>query len=215
MAEEKKAEHKEEEAGGGIDFKAFGKTIFWIIAVTLTGFFTWLIVIVNPTTALNFLKFLYFLEIFLGVVLVFLFFKFIDFTYKFQEWNDKIGAFYESKYKPDAKLEAPKDSIQDKYDKAIGHIYSNNKDEWKSGVLELDQYMREFLKAHGHKGDTIPDLLNDAKQKGVKYLDYAENVHILRNLVVKKGIHFEYPKEKVEKVASLFQIFREEYLKKL
>jgi len=194
-----------------IDYAKIIWPLFWIFSVVIILFVSYYLILINEELVLNFIKFLNILIVLLGLYFVFQVYKFIGYTYQFQYWSDKIGAWYGAKYKPDVKN--PMESVSQnrvRFEKAKMHISSRYKEEWKIGVIELDNILRDLLKLKNYAGETVADLLKSGDADGMKTIDIAWEAHSVRNRIVHEGTKYDFSKEEADKVLRKYSTVFEE-----
>lgn len=82
---------------GGTDLKWLGKIVLWFVIVFFVLAFAVIIVVVNPTTAQNFIYFLQGLQVFFGLVILFCFYKLQDFRKRFLDICHQIDHLFAEK----------------------------------------------------------------------------------------------------------------------
>lgn len=198
--EVKKTESNSENTGGKHNIKEIVSFFTWVLAVGFVIVISFVIVVLNEKTALDFIKLLSILIIGLGLYLVFLLYKFWTYTVKFKYWASKIEEFYTTNYKPEIKTLSQASPNIERLEKAKKHINSNYKEEWKIGIIELDNILRDLLKDAGYVGETVADLLNYGASKGMKTVDLAWEAHKVRNRVVHEGTKYDFSQEEAQKI---------------
>lgn len=196
MADAPKEEKKEEH---GFNYKPLFKLIFYILAGLFIFAMIYIVILQNEQAVLNFIYFLNGLEILLGFYLIFLFYKLNTYIQRHAFWGGKIGAWYGKKYNPDKKSDFIESPTRAKFEKAKLQINSTHKEEWKIGVIELDNVLRDLLKSRGYVGETVAELLEDGGKKGMKTYDSAWEAHRVRNRVVHEGMGYDFTKEQAER----------------
>ncbi len=202
-------------AGGGADLKTIGKTVLWVVAIVFVITFAILIVIVNPDTAQTFIYFLNALQIFFGMVIIFCFYKLQDLRKRYLATCHEIDHLFEKKngqghghghgahdahghdadghgehddHHHDDKPKVATNIYEERFYRAEAHIKSPHKEEWKTGLVEMDKLLKDLLIKKGYNGDTVLELLEDAKSKGLIHPDDAllateTKNYLLRNIV--------------------------------
>lgn len=205
-----KGEDKAPAPSWNIDIKKVSIVLFWILAIIMVAIFAYFIVLIDEQSIINFMKFLNILEVILGLYLVFLLYKLYTYTEQFKYWGDKIGDFYGKRYAPEKKEANASSPIVQRFEKAKQHISSNYKEEWKIGVIELDNILRDLLVSNGYLGETVAELLNDGLKKGMQTVEIAWEAHKVRNKVVHEGVKYAFSKESAEQVLRKYTTVFEE-----
>ena len=207
MADAPKEEKKVETS---FDYKPLFKFIFWILSGLFILTLIYVVILQNEQTVLNFIYFLNGLQILLGFYLIFLFYKLHTYIERHKYWGNKIGEWYGKKYKPDVKNTENDNPNRTRFEKAKMHIASEYKEEWKIGIIELDNILRDLLKGKGYIGETVAELLDDGAKKGMITLDKAWEAHRVRNRVVHEGMNYDFPKEQAERTLRNYSSVFEE-----
>lgn len=180
------------------EVKAVSKFFVWSVLIFFVVIAVVLIVFLNPSTAEFFIRFLQALQVIFVIIIVFCFFKLQQFRKKFLAschdidhiFADKNGQGHGSgghgaghdehsdeHAHDDHKPKVPTNLMEEKLYKAIGHINSQFKEEWKIGLVELDIILKTLLIKKNYTGSTVLEMLEDAKIKGFKYSDDAKIAH--------------------------------------
>lgn len=98
----------------------------------------------------------------------------------------------------------------DKWQKAIAHLSSTNSSEWRLAIIEADIMLDEMLRAQGHHGDSIGEMLKGIEKSDMLTLDAAWEAHRIRNEVVHSGSEYDLNEREAKRVMSLYEaVFRE------
>lgn len=89
-------------------------------------------------------------------------------------------------------------------------IESPNESDWRVGIIEADSMLEEMLREKGFQGDTVSELLEDAKNGGVMTVQKAWDAHLIRNKIAHEGSDFPLSQVEARRVAKLFQSVFEE-----
>lgn len=228
MSEVKKVDTHGNASGGNI--KELSKFILWSITILFVIVFAVLIVIINPDTANMFIRFLQALQFLFFIVIIFCFYKLQDFRKRFLAscheidhiFADKNGQGHGHDHKHEdhhghddheEKEKAPTNILEEKMQRAIGHINSQYKEEWKIGLVELDSILKALLIQKKYTGSTVVEMLSDAKEKGYKYsqdaiMAHKTKTHLLKNIT-------KLPDENDRKVYSNILILYKKVIQEL
>lgn len=100
--------------------------------------------------------------------------------------------------------------LNPKWEKAMSHLNSTNASEWRLAIIEADIMLDDMLRAQGHHGDSIGEMLKGIEKSDMLTLDYAWEAHKIRNEVVHSGSTYELNEREAKRVMSLFEaVFRE------
>lgn len=146
------------------------------------------------------------------LIMLFLFFKLEKFRKAFADNGAAIVHNYESKLKHHHDHVELKADLKSKYGLAVEHIHSKSENEWKTGLIELDNFIRMALVDAHYEGETTIDLINDAKSKGHKHIGVAEDIAYLRQRLKSKGLQFDFTRKDLEILLDKFQAFKKTVL---
>jgi predicted transcriptional regulator len=68
----------------------------------------------------------------------------------------------------------PENIYEEKFQRAMKNVSSEYKEEWRLGLVELEKLLRELLVKKNYSGETLIELLTDAKEKGFSQVENAE-----------------------------------------
>ena len=201
-------------SAGGADLKTIGKTALWAVAIVFVITFAILIVIVNPDTAQTFIYFLNALQVLFLFVIGFCFYKLQDLRKRYLATCHEIDHLYADKngqghathghgdahghdehghgehddHHHDDKPKVATNIYEERFYRAEAHIKSPHKEEWKTGLVEMDKLLKDLLIKKGYNGDTVLELLENAKSKGLIHSDDGllateTKNYLLRNIV--------------------------------
>jgi hypothetical protein len=190
--------------GGGIDIKGISKVAIWITLIFFVFAFAIIIVVINPTTAQNFIYFLQGLQVFFVLVILFCFYKLQDFRKRFLAHCHEVDHLFADKngqghghghghddhgdgHGHEEKEQAPTNIYEERFQRAMKSANSNQREEWRIGLIELDKLLKDLLFKKGYVGETIDELLTSAKEKGFKYYEDIEIAnrtkrHLIKNM---------------------------------
>jgi hypothetical protein len=181
---------KEAPAAPPIDVKEHAYALMWMFLVSITVIFTFFIVLFDQQSAQNFVYILNGLDILFALIIIAAVANLSTFMIKFKKQTKRLEKFFESRYVPPKENDKELSPIEQKLARAKQHIESRYKEEWKIGIIELDNILRELLKEK-FTGSTVGELLQDAEKKGFDKLSEAWEGHKIRNKIVHEGIKYE------------------------
>lgn len=85
-----------------------------------------------------------------------------------------------------------------------------NDSDWRMSIIEADSFMEEILKERGLVGNSVSELLEQAKSNGYKNINEAWSAHIVRNKIAHEGSNYPISQVEARKVIKMFQNFFEE-----
>ena len=84
-------------------------------------------------------------------------------------------------------------------------IESPNESDWRVAILEADSLLEESFKERGLSGDTMAELLEEAKSGGYPSIQSAWDAHIIRNKIAHEGVDFPLTQVEGRRVIKLYQ----------
>jgi hypothetical protein len=87
-------------------------------------------------------------------------------------------------------------------------LNSHTESEWKTGLIELDNFIRMALIDQGYVGSTTLELLKDAKEKGHQFIKNAEDIAYLRQRLKSAGNRFDFTHEDIQLLVDKFTDFK-------
>lgn len=98
----------------------------------------------------------------------------------------------------------------ERWEKVLEHVSSENPSDWRFAILEADVMLDELFTKMGYIGLTLGDKLKQANQGDVKSLDAAWEAHKTRNQIAHEGGDFILTQREARRVIELYaQVFRE------
>jgi len=70
------------------------------------------------------------------------------------------------------------------------HIMSNNPNDWKLAIIEADIELEKAMEAAGYRGNTLGEMLKDARAGSLKTINDAWDAHLVRNKIAHQGADF-------------------------
>lgn len=84
-------------------------------------------------------------------------------------------------------------------------IESPNESDWRVSIIEADNLLEEKFKEKGLLGNTMSELLEEAKSGGILYVQNAWDAHIIRNKIAHEGSNFPLSQIEARRVIKLYQ----------
>lgn len=159
-----------------------------------------------------FTKILYFIEFICIVAIGFMLHKLWYFMKLFAKTGGAIVHDYESKLKHHHEHNDKNVDIKGRYKLALDYLNSENEVEWQIGIVELDNFIRLSLLSLGYVGETTIELIDDAKTKGLKHADAAEDVAYMRKKLKSKTIKFNLDRKEIDQLLEKFLVFKKSVL---
>ena len=84
-------------------------------------------------------------------------------------------------------------------------IESPNESDWRVAIIEADTLLENSLKERGLVGDTMSELLEEAKSNGYPSIQNAWDAHLIRNKIAHEGIDFSITQVEGRRIIKLYQ----------
>lgn len=89
-------------------------------------------------------------------------------------------------------------------------LESPNESDWRISIIEADNLLEEKFKENGLFGNTMSELLEEAKSGGYMYVQNAWDAHIVRNKIAHEGSNFPLSQIEARRVIKMYQSIFEE-----
>lgn len=196
--------HGDAKGGSTSPFWFYTKfVVFPIVFVAGTVYFYF-----NPSVADYFVYFLNLIQAICLLLIIFMFYKLEEYRNQFAATGASIVKNYEDKLEHHHDHVDDKAYLKERYDLAMQQLNSHADSEWKTGLVELDNFIRMALLDKGYVGNITLELVKDAKEKGLEHIEEAENIAFLRQLLKTKGVQFSYPRKDLEILLHRFDDFK-------
>lgn len=97
-----------------------------------------------------------------------------------------------------------------RWKKVLDLSYSNNPSDWRLAILEADIMLEEALRARGHAGDGLGEMLKGIDRSDMLTIESAWEAHKVRNRIAHAGGEFELNERETRRVISHFEeVFKE------
>ena len=84
-------------------------------------------------------------------------------------------------------------------------IESPNESDWRISILEADTLLEESFKTGGIEGNTMAELLEEAKTNGYPNIQGAWDAHLIRNKIAHEGQDFPLTQIEGRRIIKLYQ----------
>ncbi len=84
-------------------------------------------------------------------------------------------------------------------------IESPNESDWRVAILESDTLLEQSLKERGLVGDTMSELLEEAKLNGYPSIQNAWDAHLIRNKIAHEGQDYQVTQIEGRRVIKMYQ----------
>jgi hypothetical protein len=89
-------------------------------------------------------------------------------------------------------------------------IESPNESDWRMSIMEADTLLEESLKGKELTGNTVAELLEEARSSGYASIQNAWDAHLIRNKIAHEGSDYPLSQTEGRRVIKMFQNFFEE-----
>lgn len=98
-----------------------------------------------------------------------------------------------------------------RWEEILGHISTDNPNDWKLAIIEADIMLQETLESAGYAGLTIGDQLKNASPKSFQTLEMAWQAHKVRNKIAHSGTDFVLTKKLAQETITQYKMVFEEF----
>lgn len=145
--------------------------------------------------------------VFLSVVLSMLFIIGIGYTLFRLYHLEKV---WHATLYPEPETEAVAAPKNDRWQRVVAHVGSDNASDWRLAILECDIILDELLDKLGYIGGTIGDRLKSATTAEFRTLNNAWEAHKIRNAIAHEGQDFTLTQREARRIVGLYEtVFRE------
>lgn len=104
--------------------------------------------------------------------------------------------------------------VNEKWQKVITHINSENPSDWKLAILECDIMLADILTELGYHQESISEQLKAVDPSDFLNIENAWEAHKIRNQIAHEGSEFAINEREAKRVIGLYEtVFREfEYI---
>lgn len=106
--------------------------------------------------------------------------------------------------------DAPPQFVNEKWQKVIIHINSENMNDWKLAILECDIMLGDILEKMGYMQESIGEKLKSVEPSDFTNIEAAWEAHKIRNAIAHEGSDFLINHREAKRVIGLYElVFRE------
>ena len=84
-------------------------------------------------------------------------------------------------------------------------LESPNESDWRVAIIESDTLLEEAFRERGLVGNTMSELLEEAKMNGYTSIQNAWDAHLVRNKIAHEGMNYPITQVEVRRVIKLYQ----------
>lgn len=101
--------------------------------------------------------------------------------------------------------------VNQKWDRVIYHLDSQNPNDWKVAIMEADIILDELLESMGHSGETISAKLKQIEKSDFNTLDQAWEAHKVRNKIAHESGEYVLSEREARRVIDMYRSVFEEF----
>lgn len=106
------------------------------------------------------------------------------------------------------RIDAPKNQ---KWERVLEHINSNNPNDWKAAIIEADIMLDELLTVLNYHGNSIGDKLKAVEPSDFDTLQSAWEAHKVRNQIAHEGSEFVLSERDAKRTVAFYKAVFEEF----
>jgi hypothetical protein len=98
----------------------------------------------------------------------------------------------------------------EKWQRVLEHIESNNPNDWRLAIMEADIILDEMMDIMGYHGENLGEKLKSVERSDFTTIDLAWEAHRVRNQIAHEGADFLLSEREARRVINLYrQVFEE------
>ncbi len=98
----------------------------------------------------------------------------------------------------------------ERWDKVLDHVSSDNPNDWRLAIIEADIMLDEVVTRMGYQGATLGDRLKQVTRGDLRTLDAAWEAHRVRNQIAHEGSDYILTQREARRVVELYgSVFEE------
>ncbi len=103
-----------------------------------------------------------------------------------------------------------KEHVNQRWEKVLVHIQSENPTDWRLAVLEADIMLSEILDRMGYVGENVGEKLKSVEKSDFDTIDDAWEAHKVRNMIAHEGSDYVLSQREAQRVISMYaRVFKE------
>lgn len=99
----------------------------------------------------------------------------------------------------------------ERWEVILGHIESENSNDWRLAILEADIMLGDMLDKLSYRGESIGEQLKGVDKSDFTTIDDAWEAHKVRNLIAHEGANFTIPDREAKRIIGLYKNVFEEF----
>lgn len=125
--------------------------------------------------------------------------------------NREINARYKEAEKAPVPVGISVAPVNPKWQRVVGHLDSENPNDWRLALLEADIMLDEMLQKMGYRGESVGDKLKTIEESDFTSINEAWEAHKVRNQIAHHGSDFLITQREAKRVADLYKRVFEEF----
>lgn len=102
-----------------------------------------------------------------------------------------------------------KPEVNEKWQKVLSYMSSNNPNEWKLGIIEADNLLDELIKTMRLPGESLGERLKNIEPSDFMTLNEAWEAHKVRNRIAHESAYTPSENEARRAIANYARVFEE------
>lgn len=99
----------------------------------------------------------------------------------------------------------------ERWDKVLAHVNSENQNDWRQAIIEADIILDDIISRAGYPGETLGEKMRGIEKSDFNTLDEAWEAHKIRNQIAHTGSTFQFSKREALRVIDLYKKVFEEF----
>jgi len=104
-----------------------------------------------------------------------------------------------------------KQIVNERWNKVVANINSNNPSDWKLAILECDIMLGDILEKMGYMQESISEKLKSIEPSDFTNIENAWQAHKIRNQIAHEGSDFAINDREAKRVIGLYEAVFEEF----
>ena len=122
--------------------------------------------------------------------------------------NKELNALYDP---PIPSGEGERPAVNKKWERVMGHMNSNNPNDWKFAIIEADIMLEDLLDDLGLVGETMAEKLKNVSAGTFRTIEQAWEAHKVRNTIAHEGGEYVISEREARRVIDLYRVIFEEF----
>lgn len=121
-----------------------------------------------------------------------------------REKSDSVATAY-------IKSETAEHRSNERWDRVMLHINSENQNDWRQAIIEADTILDDIVSQSEYPGETLGERMRGIEKSDFRTLDEAWEAHKVRNRIAHDGSQFQLSKREALRIINLYKKVFEEF----